>query len=257
MRDDLVETVRERAEAVRGRAEQVRDRAREVAGAARDRAREQIVELAAKRPKLRGVSHQWACVVSVIAGAFLVWQAPSSRATVVAVVYAASMVALFGVSAIYHRVIWQPDVRRWMRRLDHSMIYVFMAGSATPIALLVVGGTLGTVLLCIAWGGALLGVALNLAWIDAPRALKAAGYVALGWVGIIALPEIASVLGAIPTSLFLIGGIFYTVGAIVYAKRRPDPVPTIFGYHEVFHALVIAAALVHFVAVAGYVLPRG
>lgn len=257
MRDDLVETVRERAEHARDRAEAVRDRARERAGAARDRAREQIIELAAKRPKLRGVSHQWACVVSVLAGAFLIWQAPSSRATIVAVVYAVSMVGLFGVSALYHRVVWMPNMRRWMRRLDHSMIYVFMAGSATPVAALVVGGTLGTVLLCIAWGGALLGVLLNLVWIDAPRALKSAGYVALGWVGILALPEIIEHLGAVPTALFLVGGVFYTVGAIIYAKRRPDPIPSVFGYHEVFHALVIAAALVQFVAVAGFVLPHG
>lgn len=275
MRDDFMDSVRgraeqvrdrarDRAEVVRDRADAVRDRARDRAEVVRDRAeaararaREQIVELAAKRPKLRGVSHQWACVVSVIAGAFLVWQAPSSRATAVAIVYAVSMVGLFGVSALYHRVVWQPSKRRWMRRLDHSMIYVFMAGSATPVALLVVGGTLGTVLLCIAWGGALLGVALELAWIDAPRALKAAGYVALGWVGILALPEIIDVLGAVPTTLFLVGGVFYTAGAVIYAKRRPDPIPSVFGYHEVFHALVIAAALVQFVAVAGFVLPLG
>jgi hemolysin III len=261
MRDDLFETVRERAgqarDSARDRAGAVRERARDHAVAARDRARERVVELAAKRPRLRGVSHQWACVVSVIAGAFLVWRAPSSRATIVAVIYAASMVGLFGVSAVYHRVVWNPGARRWMRRLDHSMIYVFMAGSATPVALLVVGGTLGTVLLCVAWGGALLGVAMNLAWIDAPRALKTAGYVALGWVGVIALPELASALGAVPTALFLLGGVFYTAGAIVYAKRRPDPVPAVFGYHEVFHALVVAAALVQFVAVAGFVLPLG
>lgn len=228
MRDDLMETVRG-----------------------------EIAELAAKRPKLRGVSHQWAAVAAVVAGALLVWSAPSGRATTVAVVYAVSLVGLFAVSAVYHRITWRPNMRRWMRRLDHSMIYVFMAGSATPVALLVVGGTLGTVLLCIAWGGAALGVALNLAWIDAPRMLKAMGYVALGWVGIIALPKIVSVLGLVPTLLFLVGGLFYTAGAIIYAKRRPDPVPRIFGYHEVFHALVILAAAAHFVAVAGFVLPRG
>ena len=108
-------------------------------------------ELAKKRPKLRGVSHQWAAVVAVLAGAFLVWRAHGSEATAVAIVYAVTLVGLFGVSAIYHRVTWRPDVRRWMRRLDHSMIYIFMAGSATPIALLVVGGTLGTVLFCVAW----------------------------------------------------------------------------------------------------------
>lgn len=219
--------------------------------------RSEFAELAAKRPKLRGVSHQWATLAAIVAGGLLVWKAPDGRATAVAVIYAVSLVGLFAVSAVYHRVTWRPNMRRWMRRLDHSMIYVFMAGSATPIALLVVGGTLGTVLLCIAWGGAVLGVVLNLAWIDAPRMLKAMGYVALGWVGIIALPKIISVLGLVPTLLFLIGGLFYTVGAVIYAKRRPDPVPRIFGYHEVFHALVILAAAVHFVAVAGYVVPLG
>ncbi|MDO8209881.1 hemolysin III family protein [Conexibacter sp. CPCC 206217] len=219
--------------------------------------RSEFAELAAKRPKLRGVSHQWATLAAIVAGGLLVWKAPDGRATVVAVIYAVSLVGLFAVSAVYHRITWRPNVRRWMRRLDHSMIYVFMAGSATPIALLVVGGTLGTVLLCIAWGGAVLGVVLNLAWIDAPRMLKAMGYVALGWVGIIALPKIISVLGLVPTLLFLIGGLFYTVGAVIYAKRRPDPVPRIFGYHEVFHALVILAAAVHFAAVAGYVVPLG
>lgn len=223
----------------------------------RETMRSELKEFAAKRPKLRGVSHQWAAVAAVVAGALLVASAPSGRATAVAVIYAVTLVGLFAVSATYHRITWRPNMRRWMRRLDHSMIYVFMAGSATPIALLVVGGTLGTVLLCVAWGGALLGVALNLAWIDAPRALKAGGYVALGWVGILALPKIASVLGAVPTILFLLGGLFYTAGAIIYAKRRPDPVPRVFGYHEVFHALVILAAAVHFVAVAGFVVPRG
>lgn len=235
MREDLIETGRDAIE----------------------RGRDALAELAAKRPKLRGVSHQWAAVVAVVAGALLVWSAPSGRATAVAIVYAVSLVGLFGVSATYHRITWRPNVRRWMRRLDHSMIYVFIAGTCTPVALLVVGGTLGTVLLSIAWGGALLGVALNLAWIDAPRMLKAMGYVALGWVGIIALPKIVSVLGFWPTALFLLGGLFYTVGAVVYARRRPDPVPRIFGYHEVFHALVILAAAAHFVAVAGFVVPRG
>ncbi|HEY4276697.1 MAG TPA: hemolysin III family protein [Conexibacter sp.] len=212
-------------------------------------------ELAKKRPKLRGVLHQWAAFVAVLAGAFLIWRADGGEATAVAIVYAITLVGLFGVSAIYHRITWRPDVRRWMRRLDHSMIYVFMAGSATPIALLVVGGTLGTVLLCVAWGGAIVGTALNLAWIDAPRMLKAASYVALGWVGIIALPKIISELGVLPTVLIMTGGLCYTVGAVIYAKRRPDPVPRVFGYHEVFHALVIIAAAFQFVAVAVFILP--
>lgn len=238
-----------------------REKGREALEAGREKGREALEvgreKLAAMRPRLRGVSHQWACVVAAVAGAVLVLRAPSARATTVALVYAVSLVGLFGVSAVYHRVTWRPDVRRWMRRVDHSMIYVFMAGSATPVALLVVGGTLGTVLLCVAWGGAVVGVALNLAWIDAPRALKAAGYVALGWVGLLALPKIATVLGAPATALFLVGGVIYTAGAVIYARRRPDPIPRVFGYHEVFHALVILAAAVHFVALAGFVVPRG
>lgn len=219
--------------------------------------REDLAELVARRPRLRGVSHQWACVAAVVAGAVLVWRAPDGRATVVATVYAASLVGLFGVSALYHRITWRPNVRRWLRRLDHAMIFVFIAGTCTPVALLVVGGTLGVVLLCVMWAGALGGIILNLAWIDAPKVVGAIVYLILGWIGVGVLPDIVRVLGAVPTALFLAGGVLYTAGAIVYARRRPDPVPAVFGYHEVFHALVIAAAIVHFVAVAGYVVPRG
>ncbi|MCW2952951.1 MAG: channel protein hemolysin family [Conexibacter sp.] len=220
--------------------------------------REEIVaELAARRPRLRGVSHQWACLAAAVAGGLLIWRAPDGKATVVAAIYAASMVALFGVSAVYHRITWRPNVRRWLRRLDHAMIFVFIAGTCTPVALLVVGGTLGLVLLCVMWGGALAGIVLNLAWTDAPKVVSALVYFALGWIGLSVLPDLISVLGATPTALFLGGGLLYSIGAVVYARGRPNPVPNVFGYHEVFHALVIAAAAVHFVAVAGFVVPLG
>lgn len=216
-----------------------------------------IAELAARRPKLRGVSHQWACLAAVLAGAFLIWRAPDGKATAVAAVYAASMVALFGVSAVYHRITWRPSVRRWLRRLDHAMIFVFIAGSCTPVALLVVRGTLGIVLICVMWTGALLGIVLNLAWTEAPKFVSAIVYGALGAIGFAVLPDVIHVLGAIPTVLFVGGGVLYGIGAVVYALGRPDPIPSVFGYHEVFHALVIAAAAFHFVALAGFVVPLG
>jgi len=219
--------------------------------------REEIAELAARRPRLRGVSHQWAAVVAAIAGAILIWRAPDGKSTAVAAVYAASLVGLFAVSATYHRITWRPAVRRWLRRLDHAMIFVFIAGTVTPVALLVVGGTLGIVLLCVIWAGALGGVVLNLAWVDAPKVVSAIVYIAVGWIGVAVLPELIHVVGAAPTVLFLVGGALYSIGAVVYARGRPNPVPSVFGYHEVFHALVIAAAVAHFVAVAGFIVPRG
>ena len=172
-------------------------------------------------------------------------------------IYAAAVPGLFGASALYHRVTWSPPVRRWMRRLDHSMIFVLIAGTYTPFALLVLQGTLATVVLAVVWGGALGGVVLKLVWIDAPKWLVAGVYVALGWVAVAAMPQLFDRAGVTATSLLLGGGLLYTAGALVYATQRPDPVPTVFGYHEVFHALVIAAALAHYVAVGAFVAPAG
>ena len=143
-----------------------------------------------------------------------------------------------------------------MRRLDHSMIFLLIAGTYTPFGLLVLPGKLAFVVLAVVWGGALLGMALNMVWIDAPKWLSAIVYVSLGWVGITALPELVSQLGATATGLIVLGGVLYSAGAAIYALRRPDPVPEVFGYHEVFHALVIAAAVAHYAVVAFYVLPR-
>jgi len=207
------------------------------------------------RPRLRGVLHQWACAASLPTGVLLVLLAPSRRAAVAAGVYGLSLSALFGVSALYHRVTWTPATRRWMRRLDHAMIFLLIAGTFTPVCLLAVGGPLGRALLTVVWGGAIAGIALQVAWIDAPKWVMAAVGVALGWVGVVALPAMVAHAGWPPALLLLAGGLLYSLGAWVYARRRPDPAPAVFGYHEVFHALVVAAAGVHWIAVAGWVVP--
>jgi hemolysin III len=210
------------------------------------------------KPRLRGVSHQWAFFVALVAGIVLVIAAPSGRATLAATIYAISVAAMFGASALYHRVDWKSlSARRWMRRLDHSMIYLLIAGTYTPFALLVLDGGLAQAVLIAIWGGAALGIGLKLLWPDTPKWLTAAVYVTLGWVAIIAFPQLASELGPVGMGLVAAGGILYTAGAVVYALRRPDPYPAVFGYHEIFHVLVIAAAVLQFVAVAAYALPAG
>jgi hemolysin III len=217
-----------------------------------------VVDKALAKPRLRGVSHQWAFFVALAAGAALVIAAPPGRATFAATVYAISVVSMFGASALYHRVNWKSgSARRWMRRLDHSMIYLLIAGTYTPFALLVLDGGLARAVLIAVWSGAVLGIGLKMLWVDTPKWLTAAVYVVLGWVAVIAFPQLADQLGPVGMSLVAGGGLLYTAGAVVYALRRPDPVPAVFGYHEIFHVLVIAAAVLQFVAVAAYALPEG
>jgi hemolysin III len=207
------------------------------------------------KPRLRGVSHQWAFFCSLVTGSVLVVAAPAGRPTVASAIYAASVAALFGTSALYHRVTWATaSARRWMRRLDHSMIFLLIAGTYTPFALLVLDGTLATVILVVVWAGALGGIVLKLVWIDAPKVVVAAVYVVLGWVAVVALPDLVDELGVASTVLVVAGGMLYTAGAAVYALRRPDPVPAVFGYHEIFHALVIAAAALQYAVVVFVVM---
>jgi hemolysin III len=214
-----------------------------------------MVGLPTVKPRFRGVLHQWAFFVSLVTGAVLVLVAPAGRATLAVTIYSLTVAGLFGVSATYHRVDWaSPNARRWMRRLDHSMIFLLIAGTYTPFALLALHGTLATAILVAVWGGALAGIVLNLVWIDAPKWLTAVVYVALGWVAVVAFPAMFHDLGVTPTVLVALGGVLYTIGAVVYAVRRPDPLPAVFGYHEVFHALVIAAAAVQYSVVAFYVV---
>ena len=210
------------------------------------------------KPRLRGVSHQWAFFVSLVLGVALVLAAPSGRATLASAIYAVSVAALFGASALYHRITWaSAAARRWMRRLDHSMIFLLIAGTYTPFALLALEGALATMILVVVWAGAAAGIVLKLAWIDAPKPVVALTYVLLGWVAVAAFPQLIEELGITGTAMVAAGGLLYSLGALVYALRRPDPVPAVFGYHEVFHALVIPAAGAHFAVIAWYVVPFG
>ena len=210
----------------------------------------------ALKPKLRGVLHQWAFFGSLLAGVLIVVSAPTDRARAAVTVYAASVAALFGASALYHRVDWRSvAARRWMRRLDHSMIFVLIAGTYTPFALLALDGAFALTILIAVWAGALGGIVLKLVWLDAPRWLAVALYLLLGWVATVAFPALWMALGALPASLLAAGGVLYTLGALVYALRRPDPAPAVFGFHEIFHALVVLAAALQYAVVALYVLP--
>jgi len=213
------------------------------------------MEIGAVKPRLRGVFHQWAFFAAVAAGIVLVALADGLRERFATWVYAAALAAMFGASAVYHRVDWRTPARRaWARRLDHSTIFLFIAGTYTPFALLAFEGALASIVLVTVWTGALLGLAINLCWIDAPTWAGALAYLAVGWVGVIAVPELFASLGVGAAVLVVVGGLLYTIGAVVYSVGRPDPFPGIFGYHEVFHVLVVAAAALQFVAVSLIVL---
>jgi hemolysin III len=208
------------------------------------------------KPRLRGVLPQWAFISSVPLGGALVVAAGDVRARIAVSVYALSLVALFGISALYHRVNWRSlRAHRWMRRVDHSMIFVTIAGSYTPFALLALHGPLAVAILAAVWAGALGGVVLTLVCSSTPKWLRAMLYVTLGWVALAALPQLAAAIGTGGLALVGLGGVLYTVGAVVYSMKRPDPVPSVFGYHEIFHALVITAAALQFAAIAFWVVP--
>ena len=207
------------------------------------------------KPRLRGVLHHYACFGSLIAGVALVLSAPDPLARVATGVYAAALAGLFTVSALYHRIDWTPAARRRMRRLDHAMIFVLIAGTYTPFAVLVLDGAVAAAVLVGMWVGALAGILLKLIWIDAPKWLTAVVCLALGWLGLASLPQLVSGAGVGAMALMAAGGVLYSVGAVVYALGRPDPSPAVFGYHEVFHTLVVAAAALHFVGIAVYAMP--
>lgn len=201
------------------------------------------------KPLLRGVSHKFAVFSAAGAGVVLVAMSRSAQAALATAVYAASLVAMFAVSAAYHRGRWGPRARAIWQRADHATIFLFIAGTYTPICLIAIGGAVGLRLLAIVWLGAALGATQALLWVNAPRVVTAALYVALGWAVVAYWGAVSAALGAGARTLVLAGGVLYTIGAVVYATRRPDPSPRVFGYHEIFHALVIAASLCHFGAV--------
>jgi hemolysin III len=201
------------------------------------------------KPSLRGVLHQWAAVFALGAGTSLVALAPTAQAAVAAAIYAASLTLLLAMSAVYHRFQWTPGVRTWLRRADHASIFLLIGGSYTPIAMLALGGAVGRHLLVVIWCGVALGVLVSMLWPGAPKWVSAALAIAVGWT---IVPYIGAILRALDASqiwLIVLGGLAYTVGAVVYAVKRPNPWPRAFGYHEIFHVLTLVGAGLHLAAV--------
>ena len=211
------------------------------------------VEPILAKPLLRGVIHQGGFLAALGVAPFAVLSADGTRARVSVGIFAASVVACFGASALYHRVTWSARVRPWMRRLDHAGVYLLIAGTYTPVSLLALDGAWRPAILGTVWIGAGAAILLKFAWVDAPKWLAAAIGIALGWVAVVALPELAHRVDRAAVALLVAGGLAYTYGAIVYARRRPDPAPAVFGYHELFHALTIVAVACQYVAIAVYV----
>jgi hemolysin III len=212
-------------------------------------------DVTSAKPRLRGVLHQWGFFVSLAAGAALVATAPTGRALLGAAIFAAAVSALLGTSALYHRVQWQATARRWMRRLDHAMIFVLIAATNTPFALIALHGTLASVILIVAWAGALAGIVLQLVWLEHPKWASSLTAMALGWVGVATLTQLPASIGWAAVGVLIAAGALYSAGAIIYARERPNPLPGVFGYHEVFHALVLAAAGMQYGVIAFVVLP--
>ncbi|OFX19574.1 MAG: hemolysin III [Anaeromyxobacter sp. RBG_16_69_14] len=208
------------------------------------------------KPLLRGVSHEIAAFVAAPASFALIARAKSYSAEVAAVVYGVSLFALFAVSAIFHRPLWPPAVRAVIARIDHSAIFLLIAGTYTPFCLLLGPGR-GHALLATVWTGAGVGILIVTTWPRAPKPLMAAIYVLLGWIIIPVVPALRASIGDHALVLLLVGGLVYTAGAIVYALRKPDPFPTVFGFHEIFHVLVVAAATCHFVVVEAAIRALG
>jgi hemolysin III len=215
-----------------------------------------VAAASAVRPRFRGVSHRIAFFLALPLAAVLGLEVQTSAGRVAAIAFGTSVAAMFGASALYHTVDWPEARRRWMRRLDHAGIYALIAGSYTPVGLLVLRGNWRLVVLGIVWVGAALAIALKFLWLDAPKWLSAAIGIGLGWVAVVVFPQILDRVGIAGSLLVLAGGLAYTAGALVYALCRPDPFPTVFGYHEVFHALVIIAVACQYSAIAFFVLPE-
>jgi hemolysin III len=260
---DAIGAARDRAERTRDAAGERIDATREATERqlrdARDGVADAAVGVAQRipKPRLRGVSHQWAFFASLVAAAALIIAAQGGRQVLAVSIYVFSLSALLGTSALYHRVDWNEGQRRWMRRLDHTMIFVLIAGTYTPFALLVLEGTLSEVVLIGVWAFAVGGAVLNLAWWDAPKWFTSLVYISTGWVAIVALPQLWEQMGPVGVGLIGLGGLLYTAGAVVYATQRPDPSPEVFGYHEIFHLFVIVAAAIQYAAIAIYALPEG
>lgn len=209
------------------------------------------------RPLLRGVLHQAAFAVSLVVGTLLIVGANGAPRHAAAAVFAGSVAACFGISALYHRVTWTAGVRLWMRRLDHAGVYLLIVGTYTPVCLLVLDGAWRLGVLIAVCVGAGAGIAAKFVWVEAPNWVAALLGLALGWTGVVVLPQLATRLNPAAVALLGVGGLAYTAGAIIYARRRPDPLPAVFGYHELFHALTIVAVACQYTAIAFFIIHAG
>ncbi len=208
------------------------------------------------RPRLRGVLHLAFLPAFVAAAVVLVVLARSPHGRMAMALYGVGLAACLGTSALYHRGHWSAAARELLGRIDHSMIFLLVAGTYTPVCLLVLGGTVAHLVLGIVWIGGALGAAMAILWRHPPAWAEVAPYILVGWSAVIAIPQLAAGLGWGGLSLLMAGGILYTAGAIIYGLERPDPFPSVFGYHEIFHALVVLAAAAHCVTVYVWILPR-
>jgi len=202
------------------------------------------------KPVLRGHFHQAAFFFAMGACAMLIAQSKNSREVLATVIYSLGVVGLFGISALYHRPTWTPRPRAWMKRLDHAAIFVMIAGTGTPLSMLAMQEGSGNKLLTIFWAAAFVGIIQSVFWVNAPKLLSAILYVIMGWLAVPYLPELQDALGTTSIVLLLVGGVIYTLGALVYAFKWPNPWPRVFGYHEIFHIMVIVAAVFHFIVIA-------
>jgi hemolysin III len=203
------------------------------------------------------VLHQAGFVVAVALAPFLILGADGSRSRLAAGVFGGSVAVCFGASALYHRVTWTPGVRLWMRRVDHAGVYLLIAGTYTPVCLLVLQGAWRPVVLAVIWAGAVAAIVSKFVWVAAPKWVAAATGLALGWVAVVVLPQLVGRLHPAALTLLVIGGLAYSLGAVIYALRRPDPAPAVFGYHELFHALTIVGVACQYVAIAFFVIRAG
>ena len=201
------------------------------------------------KPRMRGRLHEIAFFVSVPLGIALIVLANTGKARFAAVVFATGLAGVFGASAAYHRVAWSDPARRRMKRLDHSMIFVLIAGTYTPLCLLALSGVWSVVMLATVWAGAITGIVLKQVNVDGLRRVSGFLYITLGWVSIVTLPQLFHTLSGAAFTLIIAGGLLYTLGAIVFAVKRPDPNPAVFGYHEIWHAFTAGAGLCHYSAV--------
>lgn len=201
------------------------------------------------KPRMRGWLHAGTFPLAVVAGIVIVTLAPSPRARISTAIFAVTAALLFGVSALYHQGRWSPRTIAFLRRLDHANIFLIIAGTYTPFTLLLLDGTRARVLLTLVWVGALLGVAFRVLWLGAPRWLYVPVYVALGWAAAFWLPDFLDRGNITIVTLIVLGGLFYSAGAIIYAIKKPNPSPRWFGFHEVFHACTILAFISHFAGV--------